>query len=139
MRVLYVLIAIFLIAICAGKAASKDKDEATPPWMEDIIAGERKIYLIPKGAKKEVFGSHVIVEATEEYVARRIYEIEQFLEERFKEIDQNHEDLLSEIENLKNIIEKLEAKISTSAVEAGEDSADDAVPEVVEGGTVVIE
>ena len=117
-RLIFVFLLIPLclsFGVCAVTAADKE----TPPWMEDVIAGDRKIYLIPKGAKKKVFGSQVTVEPTEEYVARRIYEFEQLMEERFKTMDEKYAVLFAEIEALKNSVDQLKQVIVETAAEDG--------------------
>ncbi|OGX33879.1 MAG: hypothetical protein A3C36_00255 [Omnitrophica WOR_2 bacterium RIFCSPHIGHO2_02_FULL_52_10] len=115
-RVIFLLfLAALNLLLSAGEATAKDKE--TPPWMEDVITGDRKIYLIPKGAKKEVFGSQVTVETTEEYAARRIYEFEQFMEGRFKTMDENYAALKAEIDSLKNTVEQLQREISQAVKE----------------------
>lgn len=82
--------------------AANDKGKEIPPWMEDVKVRGRSTYLVPKGAKREIIGSHVIVEPPNEYVARRIYEIELYLAKKFNEIDKNQEDMKKELEELKN-------------------------------------
>lgn len=69
--------------------------------MEDVKAKGRSTYLVPKGAKREIIGSHIVVEPPNEYVARRIYEIEQYLDAKFAEIEKNQEKMKKELEELK--------------------------------------
>src|SRR3989338_4238456 len=113
--ILMLILAALHLSFSTGEVTAEDKE--TPPWMEDVIAGDRKIYLIPKGAKKEVFGSQVTVESTEEYAARRIYEFEQFIEGRFKTMDENYAALKAEIDSLKNTVEQLQREISQAVKE----------------------
>jgi len=118
----HALISIFVATLLwNGSVEAATKENETPPWLENVITGERKIYLIPKGAKKEVFGSQVIVESTEEYVARRIYEFEQFMDGRFTEMDKQYKDLLTEIKALKNTVEQLKLQMVQGAVGSGKE------------------
>lgn len=75
--------------------------------MEDIKVKGRSTYLIPKGAKREIIGSQVIVESPNEYVARRIYEIELYLEEQFTKIEEKQEELKKELEGLKKALNEI--------------------------------
>jgi len=87
--------------------AANDKNEAPPPWMEDIKVKGRSTYLVPKGAKRKIIGSQVVVEPPNEYVARRLYEIEQDLEERFTKIEKNQEELKKELEEIRNALNEV--------------------------------
>ena len=75
--------------------------------MEDIKVKGRSTYLVPKGAKREFIGSQVIVEPPNEYVARRLYEMEQDLEERFAQIEKKQEELKSALEEVKKTLNKV--------------------------------
>ena len=124
MRLVFVhILLIIMVFFVSNMAEAKDAEKGTPPWMEDVLTGDRKIYLIPKGAKKEVFGSQVIVEATEEYVARRIYELELLMDERIKEADKKYEDLSNDIGELEQIIKRLEEKIAQTAVDVTQENS----------------
>ena len=87
--------------------AAKAKDKELPPWMEDIKVKGRSTYLVPKGAKREFIGSQVVVEPPSEYVARRLYEMEQSLEERFAQIEKHQADLKSSLEELRKDFDKV--------------------------------
>jgi prefoldin subunit 5 len=78
-----------------------------PPWMENIDNGGRSTYLIPKGAKRKVFGSQVIVETPNEYVARRLYEMEEYLNGQFAQIDEAQQELRKELEDLQKEVKRL--------------------------------
>ena len=84
--------------------AANDKKKEIPPWMEDVINNGRSTYLVPKGAKREIIGSHVIVEPPSEYVARRIYEIELYLAEKFAEIEKNQDEIKVKLQELKDAL-----------------------------------
>ncbi len=84
--------------------AANDKKKEVPPWMEDIKIKGRSTYLVPKGAKREIIGSHVVVEPPSEYVARRIYEIELFLDEKFAEIEKNQDEIKLKLQELKDTL-----------------------------------
>ena len=84
--------------------AANDKEKEIPPWMEDVINNGRSTYLVPKGAKREIIGSHVIVEPPSEYVARRIYEIELYLAEKFAEIEKNQDEIKVKLQELKDAL-----------------------------------
>jgi len=88
--------------------AANKKGEPPPPWMEDVKIKGRSTYLIPKGAKREMIGSQIIIEPPSEYVARRIYEIELNLEEHFTKIEENQEALRIELEEVKKALNKVE-------------------------------
>ena len=88
-------------------SAEKEPDPKIPPWMEDIKGKGRSTYLVPKGAKRELIGTHMVVEPPSEYVARRLYEIENALEARFSKIEKNQEELKSMVEELKKELEEI--------------------------------
>lgn len=93
--------------MCCSVAVFAVKAKDIPPWMEDIEESGRSTYLVPKGAKRKVVGSQIIVEAPNEYVARRLYEMEGYLRRRFKTIEENQEKFHKELEELKKNIGKL--------------------------------
>lgn len=97
-----------ILLFSAMTFAANDKDAEIPPWMEDVSTKGRSTYLIPKGAKKEKIGSQIIVEPPNEYVARRIYEIEKYLEERFALIKKNQEELKGELEEIKKALNEVQ-------------------------------
>lgn len=105
-----------LFALYSVAALAADKDKEPPPWMEDIKIRGRSTYLVPKGAKREVIGSQIVVEPPNEYVARRIYEMEQYLAERFKEIEEKQESLKKELEELKKVVEDLRQELKEEEV-----------------------
>ena len=98
-----------LMAICMAFAvivsAADNKD--IPPWMESIDNGGRSTYLVPKGAKRRVFGSQVIVETPNEYVARRLYEMEEYLDGQFAQIDETQQEIRKELEGLQREVKRL--------------------------------
>ena len=106
----YLKIIIFLCFVFLSVAvlsAAKNKDKEPPPWMEDIKVKGRSTYLVPKGAKRKFIGSQVVVEPPNEYVARRLYEMEQDLEERFARIEKKQEELKSALEEVKKTLNKV--------------------------------
>ena len=96
-----------LIFICCAAIVFAVKAQEIPPWMEDIESSNRGTYLVPKGARRKVIGSQIIVEPSNEYVARRLYEIEGAFEKRFKMIEENQEKFQTEFEDLKQSITEL--------------------------------
>lgn len=107
MKKLKVFVFLIVFMFCSVVVfAVKDKD--IPPWMEAIEDSGRGAYLIPKGAKKKVIGSQIIVETPNEYVARRLYEIEGYLQTRFQEIKKNQDKFQKDLEALKIRIKKFE-------------------------------
>jgi regulator of replication initiation timing len=78
------------------------REKEIPPWMENAVSdlGARGVYLIPKGAKRKVIGSQVIVEPPNEYVARRLYEMEGYLQKRLGEMEKSQEDLKTKMEEM---------------------------------------
>ena len=102
------VVSFFLIFMCCSVAVFAVKAKDIPPWMEDIEKSGRSTYLVPKGAKRKVVGSQIIVEAPSEYVARRLYEMEGYLRRCFKKIEENQEKFQKELEELKKSIGKLE-------------------------------
>ena len=88
--------------------SAKKEDKELPPWMEDIKLKGRSTYLVPKGVKREMIGSQIVVEPPNEYVARRIYEIELYLKEKFKEIEDGQIELKKELEELKEALKGIE-------------------------------
>lgn len=85
---------------------ANDKEEM-PPWMENVTLNGRSTYLVPKGAKREIIGSQVVVEPPNEYTARRLYELQQFLDGRFAQIENWHQNITQETDALKKEIESL--------------------------------
>ena len=94
MKNLKIISLIFVIILFSAILfAASDKEETPSPWMENVLVNGRSTYLVPKGAKREIIGSQVIIESPNEYVARRIYEIEQYLQERFSKIEEEQKAL----------------------------------------------
>lgn len=103
----YLKIITFLCVVILSAAvlsAAKNKDKEIPPWMEDIKLKGRSTYLVPKGAKREFIGAQIVVEPPNEYVARRLYEIEQSLEERFARIEKKQKEIKTGLEELKKAL-----------------------------------
>lgn len=108
LKIISFLCIILLCPVIIFAGGDKEKEDGPPPWMEDIkVKGRRSTYLIPKGAKREIIGAQVIVESPNEYVARRIYEIERYLEEQFTEIEENQKALKKELEGLKKALSEV--------------------------------
>ncbi len=99
--------AFLFISICFSVVVFAAGKKDIPPWMENIDASGRNTYLVPKGAKRQVIGSQVLVEPPNEYVARRFYEMEAYLERRLKKIEKDQENLRSEIEDLRRVADEL--------------------------------
>ena len=107
MKYLKIIIFLWFVFMSAAVlSAAKVKDKEPPPWMEDIKVRGRSTYLVPKGAKRETIGSQIVVEPPNEYVARRIYEIEQYLEERFTQLEKNQKELKISLEELEKDLNK---------------------------------
>ena len=102
------IVSFFLVFMCCSVVVFAVKAREISPWMEDIDESGRSSYLIPKGAKRKVVGSQVIIEPPSEYVARRLYEIEEYLQRRFKTIEGRQEKFQKELEELKRSIGRLE-------------------------------
>lgn len=100
------LLFIFLFCVAVVSVEGDGKKDV-PPWMEDIKGEGGSTYWIPKGAKRKTIGAQVIVETPNEYVARRLYEMEKYLEERFEKIRERQDSLRKELEGLKKIIDEL--------------------------------
>lgn len=100
---LIILSAVITLSVTASFAATKD----IPPWMEQIDDSGRSSYLVPKGAKRRIVGSQVLVEPPNEYVARRLYELEGYLERRFNEIEADQEQLKEDLTQIKDLIDDL--------------------------------
>jgi len=88
--------------------AANDMSKEVPPWMEDVKIRGRSTYLVPKGVKRKTIGSQIIVEPTNEYVARRIYEIELYVEDRFAQIEKTQAELRRKLEDIENILEEVQ-------------------------------
>ena len=99
---------LIMIACSLSVFAELNKDKELPPWMEDIKVNGRSTYLVPKGAVREIIGSQVVVEPPNEYVARRIYEIERHMEERLNKITEDQENIKAELEALKKTLDGIE-------------------------------
>lgn len=106
----HIVIGSLLIFMCCSVSVFAVKDKEIPPWMEKVDESGRSTYLIPKGAKRKIVGSQVIVEPPNEYVARRLYEMEGYLENRFKEIEEKQEQFKKLLDELQEGINELEAK-----------------------------
>jgi len=120
----YLKIIIFLCIVLLSSAvlfAAKDKDKEPPPWMEDIKVKGRSTYLVPKGAKREIIGSQIIVESPNEYVARRFYEMEKSLEERFARIEKSQEEMKIVLEEIKNTLKKVKKDQKELEINASEE------------------
>jgi len=102
------ILGLSLIFICYAVVVFAVKDKEIPPWMEDVKVRGKSTYLVPKGAKREIIGSQVVIEVPNEYVARRLYEMEGYLEKRLGEISEKQEHFSKEFEELKKAVEKFE-------------------------------
>lgn len=106
-----VCILIFITLFSAGILAAKTE---VPPWMENVDKTGRSTYLVPKGAKRKVIGSQIIVEPPNEYVARRLYEMEADLEKRFSAIEEHQKKIQNELEEINGIIKARKEGVSLS-------------------------
>jgi len=106
----FVFIFLFSCVMCV---AAKDKKEI-PPWMENAVEEfkGRGVYLVPKGAKRKMIGAQVIVEPPNEYVARRLYEMEHYLEKRLGVIEKKQDNLHARLEELRKIIEDVKGIVT---------------------------
>ena len=105
------LILLILISVGAGISANDQNDDETPPWMEKVDGKARGTYLVPKGAKREIVGAQIIVEPPNEYTARRLYEIEKYINERFEKVEGENNALKEQLTEIKNVVATLEEKI----------------------------
>ncbi len=102
---IFLFVIVFMGCVMMAFAAKK---EDIPPWMENIDASGRSTYLVPRGARRKVVGSQVLVEAPNEYVARRMYEIEEYLEGRFRKIERDQKEIKEELRAIKEMIDGLD-------------------------------
>lgn len=98
----------FFMGCAVAVFAQKAKD--IPPWMEDVEESGRSTYLVPKGSRRKIVGSQVIVEPPNEYVARRLYEMEEYLRARLDTIEANQEKFQKELEELETSVREIEAE-----------------------------
>jgi peptidoglycan hydrolase CwlO-like protein len=96
-----VLICIFMCGTTVSLAQETKKQEV-PVGMEIIEIGKAKV-VVPKGLKVKKGTASVILESANEYVARRIWEMEQEIEEYKKQI----EELRQEVDQLKKSLEDI--------------------------------
>lgn len=102
LKIITFLCVVILSAVVLS--AAKNKDKEIPPWMEDIKLKGRSTYLVPKGVKREFIGAQIVVEPPNEYVARRLYEIEQSLEERFARIEKGQKEIKADLAELRKAL-----------------------------------
>jgi DNA-binding response OmpR family regulator len=95
-------IAVILLAVCISKAciASAAEDNQTqqvPPGMVLIKVGEHNVY-VAKGTKVTQRGAQLVLESSDEFVARKILALEQ----EIAELKSSIQDLRLQIEELKS-------------------------------------
>jgi hypothetical protein len=99
---------IFLFFFSANVNYAEDNNKLeVPEGMEAIAIGNGGgQFIVPKGAKIKRVGPQIIVEDTNEYMARMVQE----MTERLSLMEQNQEELKQEIETLKKSVEELQKK-----------------------------
>ncbi|MBI5149929.1 MAG: hypothetical protein HZA28_04075 [Candidatus Omnitrophica bacterium] len=123
-----------LIFLFSGQTflfAQTNKTEEIPPWMEKVDKRGQASYLVPKGSKAGKFGAEYKVETTEEFVARRFYEIDQ----RLAKAEQREEDLEKELDEKLENLQKQLADLNTALQDMKKESAVQATA----GGAIPIE
>jgi len=108
-----IISSLILMALAVTIYAANDKDKVTPPWMEDVKVKGRSTYLVPKGAKRDIIGAQVVVEPPNEYVARRIYEMELYLDKQFASMEETHNKLQKEIDLLKEQVDQIKTGLES--------------------------
>jgi len=111
-------LSVFLAFYSSMVFAGNDSDEEIPPWMENVVINgkQKSTYLVPKGAKRKIIGSQVIVENPNEYTARRVYELEEFVKIRLQEIEKENEQFKEDIDHLKKMIDELKKEVGAKQV-----------------------
>jgi len=75
---------------------SQEEEQGIPAGMEKVTVGRGAEVVVPKGAKITKRGDLVVLESANEYVGRRITE----LEERLEKIEQDQKELRQKMEVL---------------------------------------
>ena len=92
---------LFLFAIFAMADEEGEKD-SLPPGMEQIKLGGSE-YVVPIGARVSKRGDLIVVESANEYVARKIYE----MQERLAEMEAREEEFSKQIEQINKTLTEI--------------------------------
>jgi hypothetical protein len=106
--------------------AQTNRTQEIPPWMEKVDKDGQASYLVPKGSRAGKFGAEYKVETTEEFVARRFYELDQRLdkmEQREEDLDQkldeNLESLQRQLIDLNTALQDMKKELAVQAAAGG--------------------
>ena len=91
----FFLFIVMLILSATAVMAEEDREDKVPAGMEITEVGKIK-FLVPQGAKFHKKGDLIILENADEYVARRLLD----MEERLVKIEEKVEELNKKIEEL---------------------------------------
>ena len=123
------LLLVFLFSGQNFLFAQTNRTEEIPPWMEKVDKAGQASYLVPKGSKVGKFGAEYNVETTEEYTARRFYEIDQHLDKMEKREEKLDKELNKKLEDLRKQQADLNAALQDMKKElAARDRLNGAIP-----------
>lgn len=102
-----IFISVFMLSFPALSAyAQSTFNREIPEGMEAVQIGGSGWLIVPAGAKTRKVGAQIIVEGSKEYMSRRFLE----MNERFQKMERNQEDLIKELEALKELVAGMQKK-----------------------------
>ncbi len=122
-RIGVVCLVLGMIGVGFGIRPAAGKKDPVPPWMEDVVERGNTTYRMPKGMKKKKVGAQWVVEDLHEYVARRIYEMNEVLETHLKQMEDRQkafeQKTLDRIRRLEGEVEALKRRLSSDKTDTG--------------------
>lgn len=100
--------AVFLVFSCHPCVArAEGQSEEAPPGMEKVQVGKSTEVVVPRGTKVSKKGDLVVLESVNEYVARKMLEVE----ERLARIEEEQKVLRQQLEELSAAVEEMKERM----------------------------
>ena len=100
---LLIVILIFSNTFIMAQGDKEKEEKKVPPGMEIMQAGNAEL-LVPKGMKTQKKGDLIVLETSEEYVARRLFD----MDERLAKIEAEEKALAEKIEQLNKTLSEIQ-------------------------------
>lgn len=108
MQKIVVYAAVFLVFCCRPCVAQTEgPSEETPAGMEKVQVGKGAEVVVPRGTKVSKKGDLIVLESANEYVARKMLEVE----ERLARIEQEQKALRQQLEELSATVEEMKERM----------------------------
>lgn len=106
----FLLTVIFVFLVISVGAEEEKKEEAAPGM--EIIQIRGSSFMVPKGALVSKKGDLVVIESGNEYVARRISE----MEDRLVKIETKQQEFTQQIEQVNKVLSEIQQKGNATSV-----------------------